>query len=321
VRILITGANGHIGRRLIARLTPLHDVTALVRSNAAQEKLQGQGADVIVVDYADPSALTAAARGCHCAVHLVGILKESKASRYTDAHEGSTAALVAAARETGLERIVYLSILGADPHANNACLASKGRAEEMLRTSGITALTLRVPMVLGEGDYASRALSRRAHSPLTVLIRGESLEQPIYAGDVVEAIVAGLAPDTRVGAVLDLAGPESLSRAALVNRAAAVRGEGPRRCISLPLAPVLAAAHGIEVLARWFGRDPPVTRAMLEVLDHDDAIEPRTAAERLDISLTGLDEMLRRCLSAPASMRETDHDRPNSPSARQQTGL
>jgi uncharacterized protein YbjT (DUF2867 family) len=167
-------------------------------------------------------------------------------------------------------------------------------------------LTLRVPMVLGEDDYASRALSRRSRSPLTVLIRGESLEQPIYAGDVVEAIVAGLSPNNRVGAMLDLAGPESLSRAALVNRAAAVRGEGPRRFISLPLAPVLATVRGIEMLARWVGRDPPVTRAMLEVLDHDDAIEPRGAADQLGISLTGLDEMLRRCLSAPASMRENE---------------
>ena len=54
MRVLITGANGHIGRRLIARLMPLHAVTALVRSDAAKERLQGQGADVIVVDYDDP---------------------------------------------------------------------------------------------------------------------------------------------------------------------------------------------------------------------------------------------------------------------------
>jgi uncharacterized protein YbjT (DUF2867 family) len=303
VRVLITGANGHIGRRLIARLTPGHAVTALVRSNAAKERLQGLGADIVVVDYDDATALIAAARGCNSAVHLVGILKESSASRYAQAHEGSATALVAAAHALPLDRIVYLSILGADPHSNNACLASKGRAEQILRSSDTVTLTLRVPMVLGEGDYASRALARRSRSRLTVLIRGASLEQPIYAGDVVEAIVAGLSLRDEKSAALDLAGPESLSREALVNRAAAVCGKDPRRCISLPLTPALVVVRCIETLAEWLGRDPPVTRAMLEVLDHDDAIEPYAAAARLGISLTGLDEMLRRCMAAPAQMK------------------
>jgi NADH dehydrogenase len=303
LRVLITGANGHIGRRLIARLAPVHAVTALVRSNAAKERLQGHGADVAVVDYGDAAALTAAAAGCGCAVHLVGILKESSTSRYASAHEGSTAALLAAARALPLERIVYLSILGADPGSSNACLASKGRAEQMLRNSGTPTLTLRVPMVLGDGDYASRALARRARAPLTVLIRGGSLEQPIYAGDVVEAIVAALSQRIAASAALDLAGPESLSRAALVNRAATVCGRRPGRCISLPLAPVLAAVGCVETVARWLGRDPPVTRTMLEVLDHDDAIDSRAAAAQLGISLTGLDEMLRRCMTVPEQMR------------------
>src|SRR5262249_47421708 len=158
----------------IARLTPLHSVVALVRSDAAKVLLQGQVADVVVVDYDDAAALTAVARGCDCAVHLVGILKESATSRYTAAHEGSTAALVAAARAAAVERIVYLSILGADPRSHNACLASKGRAEQILRNSGTATLTLRVPMVLGEGDYASHALARRSRSRLTILIRGGS---------------------------------------------------------------------------------------------------------------------------------------------------
>jgi len=303
LRVLITGANGHIGRRLIARLASVHEVTALVRSNAAKERLRGHGVDVAVVDYGDAAALTAAGRGCTCAVHLVGILKESSTSRYALAHEGSTAALLAAAHALPLERIVYLSILGADPASRNACLASKGRAEQMLRDSDTPTLTLRVPMVLGEGDYASQALARRLRAPLTILIRGDSLEQPIYAGDVVEAIVAALSGRDAVDAALDLAGPESLPRAALVNRAAAACDRGPRRCISLPLAPVLAAAWCGETIARLLGRDPPVTRAMLEVLDHDDAIEPHAAAAQLGISLTGLDEMLRRCMAVPAQMR------------------
>ena len=123
--------------------------------------------------------------------------------------------------------------------------------------------------------------------------RGASLEQPIYAGDVVEAIVAGLALPGDDNVVLDLAGPESLSRADLVRRAGLVVGARPI-CVSLPLAPVLGVVGIIERLTD----NPPVTRAMLEVLDHDDRIDAGPAAAKLGIRLTPLDEMLAACLTS-----------------------
>jgi uncharacterized protein YbjT (DUF2867 family) len=300
LRVLISGANGHIGRRLVARLAAEHPVTALVRSSAARHQLEqqlaGAAVDIVEVNYADADALCAAAHGCGAAVHLVGILKESATSRYVDAHERSTEALLVAARRHRLERIVYLSILGAHPLAPNACLASKGRAEQLLLRSGVPTLVLRVPMVLGEDDYASRSLRRRAHARLTVLIRGASLEQPIYAGDVVAAIAAGLACRDPLTTALDLAGPESLARSELVRRAAARSGRSGPVCVSLPLAPVLGAAGILEWCARRLRRDAPVTRAMLEVLDHDDRIDAAAAVALLGIRLTGLDEMLGRCV-------------------------
>ena len=65
----------------------------------------------------------------------------------------------------------------------------------MLIQAATPALVLRVPMVLGEGDYASAALGRRARKSWNVLLRGASYEQPIYADDVTHAIVAGMRAD------------------------------------------------------------------------------------------------------------------------------
>jgi uncharacterized protein YbjT (DUF2867 family) len=294
-RVLITGANGHLGRRLIARLAPSASIVATVRSNAARravERAASTSVDVEQLDYGDAQALARAAEGCVAAVHLVGILKETSTSRYVEAHEHATRALVAAARAARLRRIVYVSILGSDPDSANAALASKGRAERILLGSDIPTVILRVPMVLGEDDYASRALGARARSRIAWLIRGASLEQPIYAGDVVAAMVAGLELPGDDDVVLDLAGPESLSRADLVRRAGLVVGARPL-CVSLPLAPVL----GIVGLVERLTGNPPVTRAMLEVLDHDDRIDPLPAAAKLGIRLTPLDEMLAACLS------------------------
>ena len=299
-RVLITGANGHLGRRLIAKLAGRRPLRAVVRSERAADQVralpQAQQTEIVVLDYADAEALTQAARGCSHAIHLVGILKEDSTRRYAVAHEATTRALAQAAEAQGLRRILYLSILGSHPESANACLASKGRAERILLEAKTPALILRVPMVLGEGDFASRALRAQAKASIVPLLRGgRGREQPIYAGDVVEACAHGLSEPDLDDLALDLAGPESLSRRALLERSARLHGRRPR-VLPLPFALNLALAALLETLLR----DPPLTRAMLGVLDHDDDIDPSEACARLRLELTPLDEMLRRCVGPEA---------------------
>jgi NADH dehydrogenase len=301
--VLVTGANGTLGRRLLRRLAGTHALRAVVRSERAAAAVRSAAAgaasapELLVLDHADAQRLGAAASGCTHAVHLVGILKETRTSRYRDAHERSCEALARAADASGLRRIVYPSILGSRPDSTNPCLASKGRAERILLDARAPALVLRVPMVLGEEDHAAAALRARALSARALLLRGgASLEQPIDAADVVEAIARGLDAPGLDDAVLDLAGPESLSQRALVARAAAVLGVAAPRVLALPRSLALAGAW----LAERLLADPPVTRAMLGVLDHDDRIDPAEACRRLGITLTPLDETLRRCLLGSA---------------------
>ena len=302
--ILITGANGNLGRRLLQTLAGRHSVRAVVRSERAAATIDLAGVEVRIVDYLDQEAMTEAAVGCSHIVHLVGIIKESAASSFVTAHQGTTSVVLEAARLAGVRRIVYLSILGAELRSTNACLASKAAAEALLMEADVAALVLRVPMVLGEQDYASRALFKRARSRLNLQLRAASLEQPIFAGDVVAAILAVL-PDESGGEGLfaaeslrlDLAGPESLSRRALTERAAEVLGRRTT-VISVPFGLGSGAAWLFEKLMT----NPPVSRAMLQVLDHDDHIDPSAAARRLGISLTSLNDALRVCLveSPPA---------------------
>ena len=119
-RILVTGANGHLGIRLIRRLADRgsapEGVRALVRSeraaNTLRELPESCRPEICIVDYADAEAVTAAAGGCDGIVHLIGILKETRSARYLDAHEAASSALAHAAESVGARRIVYMSILG-----------------------------------------------------------------------------------------------------------------------------------------------------------------------------------------------------------------
>ena len=125
--LLVTGANGRLGRRLCLRLAERdrRPVRALVRSERAAEQLgtlpEGARPEISIVDYANPHELEREATGCDAAVHLVGILKETRASRYADAHERACRALADAADGAGLRRVVALSILGASAQSANAC--------------------------------------------------------------------------------------------------------------------------------------------------------------------------------------------------------
>ena len=176
---VVTGANGHLGRSPSTTREPrtrrARCAGAVRNSVAAATITQAGSSDSIecrVVDYSDVDGIARACEGATHLVHLVGILKQTALTRYTDAHETSVTALTRAAEKIGLRRVVYLSILGARPGARNACLASKGRAEEILLTRGSGATVMRLPMVLGAGDHATAALRARATAGFVPLIRG-----------------------------------------------------------------------------------------------------------------------------------------------------
>ncbi|NOX51467.1 MAG: NAD(P)H-binding protein [Gammaproteobacteria bacterium] len=301
----ITGANGNLGRRLIRTLLQNSEqdsgqdsVVAIVRSARARKAIaaidlsaeQSDRLRIEVLDYTDVTALRSATAGSTHGVHLVGIIKESKTARYEDAHEASTSALLSAINGGTVRHVTYLSIVGSQATSDNPCLASKGRAEDMLLHSNLKACVLRVPMVLGEDDYASMALRKRAGQRSSFAFRAQSLEQPIYAADVVTAIAQ--AGRLEISGCLDLAGPEILTRRALTQRAAKILGH-ETKVRSLPISIGKFIARLLSLLP-----SPPMTVAMLDVLDHDDNIDVEPALRVLAMSdLTSLDEMLSRVLT------------------------
>ena len=300
-RVLITGANGHLGRKLVLQLAKGSDALAaraFVRSKRAAGTLQdespGTALDLVVGDYDDVEALTRAMQGCRYVAHFVGIIKESKAASYRSAHEATCESVSRAAAAAGVERIVYLSILGSSSLHANRCLASKGRAEDILLAGHVPATVLRVPMVIGEGDFAATALRRHATSKRVMLIGGgRTRQQPIDARDVLRAVIAAFTRSGQSGGLaLELAGPENLSQRELVFRAARVLGLPAPKVSAIPLFLV----RGLVAVASSLLPSPPMTRDMLEILEHDDLVDVSPARELLDWDLTPLDDTLARCL-------------------------
>jgi hypothetical protein len=131
MKILIAGANGHLGRRFIERFGAEYDLIALVRSPAAAEVLFQLPCQVAIVAYGDTQQMSRLAEGAEVLINLTGIIKATKSNPYQKAHEETAAALVAACQRAGVPRILTLGICGSDLGSKNACfsVAREGRID------------------------------------------------------------------------------------------------------------------------------------------------------------------------------------------------
>ena len=183
------------------------------------------------------------------------------------------------------------------PDSPNDCLASKGRAEQILLSGAVPAVVLRAPMVLGPGDAASKALRGMAQAPFLAMVGGgRTLHQPIDVRDVVACVRGALFREGVARRAFDIGGPECLPHRELVARAAALYGKKAPRVVPIPEAPVALFALAAERVSS----SPPLTRAMLGVLQHDDSVDAIASAKELGVELRPLDETLRHSVGPDA---------------------
>ena len=215
----ITGANGNLGQRLIRKLlSEGADVTAVVRSTRAERELSravnfNNKLRIEVIDYSETMLLGQAAYGAQFAVHLVGILKATKDATYARAHEASCTSLSRALKGTSVEHITYLSILGAKPSSSIPVLPPRGARSEFYIEVPRQPARYAYPWSLVSVITPPRCWRNGRVSRRPFTFRASSLEQPIFADDVIEAICSASRLGLEGG--LNLAGPESLTRAQL----------------------------------------------------------------------------------------------------------
>ena len=151
--VIVTGATGYIGSRLIPRLVERgHAVRALVRPES--KALAPEGAAVVVGDALDASSIAAALRPGDTLVHLIGTPHPSpaKAAEFERVDLVSVRAAAAASRQAGVAHVVYVSVAQPAP-AMKAFLAVRAQGEAAIREAGLTATFVRPWYVLGPGHW------------------------------------------------------------------------------------------------------------------------------------------------------------------------
>ena len=265
--VLVTGGTGFLGRHvcraLIARGYLPRLLVRVGSEGRIPEDIRRAGR-VTPGDVTNREFVEMAAQSTEAIVHLAGIIREFPAEGVTfeKVHVESTRHVVHAAKLWGIPRLVHVSALGAAPGGPGNYFDSKGRADEIVRRSGLAWTIFRPSGIFGPGDRFLTELGRAVrHAPvLPVPSDREFLLQPVFVGDVVKGITDCLKrPDTETRA-FDVVGPERFTYEELVDRiAAAARCRVRKVPISFP-----RIRRAVRFLSRF--EKFPLSPEMLEVL-------------------------------------------------------
>ncbi|WP_316976108.1 complex I NDUFA9 subunit family protein [Shumkonia mesophila] len=292
--VTVFGASGFLGRHLVKRLVKEgFIIRAAVRDVDAALflKTMGDVGQVVIVqaNIANPASVAAAIEGADAAVNLVGILVERGRRTFQRLHADGPAYLAAAAARAGLGRLVQVSAIGADAESESAYARTKASGEAMARTAFPEVTVVRPSVVFGPEDrfFNLFAAMTRCLPALPLIGGGATRLQPVYAGDVAQAICRILAsPETR-GQTYELGGPKIYTFRQLMEMMLA---EIHRR---RPLVPVPFAMASIEA---WFLEKTPwplLTRDQVKLLKRDNVVASSALSlDALGIAPTPLEAIL-----------------------------
>jgi NADH dehydrogenase len=269
-RVAILGGAGFIGRYVVKRLAERGDVLTVGGRHAAAAKflkLKGDVGQVGLVNLSitDESLLPAFVAGNDAVVNLVGILLQRGGQRFEMIHHVAPARLARVAREAGVQRFVHISAIGADARSTSAYARTKAAGEAAVRDAFPTATILRPSVVFGpEDQFFNRLASMAMFSPVMPLIGGgETRLQPVYVGDVADAVVRVIDDSATAGRTYELGGPRVYTLRALTQLLLAELRR-KRLMIDLPFALAALQAQLMSLLP-----NPPLTPDQVEMLKYD----------------------------------------------------
>jgi nucleoside-diphosphate-sugar epimerase len=304
VKVLVTGASGFIGCRLVQILHAQgHAVIAAGRHANEVESARVRRLSDLGIQMHSGSLLEAAfadsvVAGCDAVIHLAAAQHEGNVpdAYFREVNVDGTRTLIDAAERAGARRFIYGSTIGiygaarageldesSPPRPENIYGQTKLEAERVVaeHAAKIQTCIARISETFGPGDFRLLKLFRGIdRGKFFIIGDGQNLRQVIYVDDLCRALYLCATQDTAVGETFVLAGAEVMSTQTMVERIAAVLGRNPPS-LRLPIGPFRAAAAVLEATLKPLGIQPPLTQRRLDFFTKSFVFSTRKLRERL----------------------------------------
>jgi NADH dehydrogenase len=245
MNVLVAGGTGFVGRNLVAELDERgHDVTVLARN--PDETDLPEGVATAMGDVTARPSIVDAFDGRDVIVNLVALsplFEPPRGLSHTSVHLGGTQNVVSAAEERGVDKIVQMSALGADPAGPTEYLRAKGRAESVVKESDLRWTIYRPSVVFGDGgEFLSftKTLTPPYLAPLPG--GGKTRFQPIWVGDIAPMLADGVEPE-HDGETYEIGGPEELTLADVARLVRRAEGQS----VTVVPVPMALAGAGLKM--------------------------------------------------------------------------
>jgi uncharacterized protein YbjT (DUF2867 family) len=294
--ITVFGGSGFVGRHLVKRLAADGwQVRVAVRDVEAAQFLKPSGNIGQIVlwqtDIKDPAQVASAVAGADAVVNLVGLLYPSGANDFSSVHENGAAIVAKAAKDAGVDQLVHMSALGADQSSASIYARTKALGEEAVRENFPAASIMRPSVIFGPEDtffnkFAGISrfvpfmpvfgcpvmpkVSVSGENGLTVSVDlygdGGTKFQPVYVGDVADAIVAALGKADSAGMIYELGGPAVCSFKDMMDQLGRHTGR-KKWLLPIPFGIAMIYAYFLQILPK-----PLLTCDQLNLLKTDNIV-------------------------------------------------
>lgn len=293
--ITVFGGSGFVGSQVVQDLARRGwRIRVAVRRPDRAWKLQTSGhvgqIQAVRCDATKAADVEAALRGADAAINLIGVLYESGAPSFQTMHVEAARNIALGCAAARIDRLVHVSAIGANPESASKYACTKAAGEMAVREAKPDAVIIRPSIVFGAGDgFLNKFASMATMAPALPLIGGGRTRfQPVYVGDVAEAIVRAVERPDAAGRTFELGGPEVVTFEEVLKY---ILHETGRRRALVPVPSFAARAIGsVAQVTALVGIAPVLTRDQAVMLETDNVVaEGAEGLAELGVEPTGVE--------------------------------